>query len=201
MAQWLIHLDNGITLTDQDCYPHNINTLGYSDENITSVERVINGRHMTIKKSPYTSMFFVATEESVDMAFSAIKQKPPQVTKRMLGCHLVDSDPPVQVRLVMDPRNYNVSIKFHEVKKPTKKGINARFLNPPPKGSIQAAYQKEVIDNVYTIIQSDVIKSVHGTPYGMAAILKNPKIRAELIIRSQNVLLRFTQKGQKLQIT
>lgn len=200
MAQWLIHLDDGATLTDQDCYPHDIDRLGYSDENITSVERVINGRHMTIKKSPYTNMFFVATEESVDMAFGGGAVKPPLVTKRMLGCHLIGSDPPVQVRLVMDPRNYNVSLKLHEVKKPTRRGINAKFLNPPPKGSVQAAYQKEVIDNVYTIIQCDVIKSVHGTPHGMAAILNNPKIRAELMIRSQNVLLEFTQKGQKLSV-
>jgi len=201
-AKWMIHLDDGKTLTDADCFPHEVEVLeklGYTPENITSIERVISGRLLTIKKSPFIDKFFVATEEGQDVSMAGGPISPPIISKRIIGCHLLNSDPAIQCRLVMDPRNFNVTLKFIEVQKPTRKGINAKQINPE-KGQLQAAWQKELIENIYTVIESPAIDSVHATPNGLAVILKNPKIRAELIIRNQNVLLGFTQKGQKLRI-
>jgi len=202
-ANWLVHMNDGKTLTDADCFPHEIEVLermGYSPDDVTSVERVIKGRHLTIKKSPFIDGFFVATDIGADMRMSSGPQPPPEVLKRTVGCHLVNSDPPVQCRFTMDPRNFNVTLQFFEIKKKTLIGINAKRLHPD-RGAVRSAWQKEVIDNVYSVLNSEVTESVHNTPNGMAIILKNPKIRAELVIRAQNCLLGFTQIGQKLKIT
>lgn len=203
----MIHLDDGKTLTDEHLYPPGHKQLeldlrgrGYTLQSITSVERLIKGRHLTIMKSPFTEMFFVSTDMGADMRMTAGPQPPPEVLKRTIGCHLIGSDPPVQCRLTMDPNNFDVNLSFFEVVEATVQGINAKRLDPPKKGSVFPAWQKDLIDNVYTVINSNVIKSVSGTPTGLAIILNNPKIRAELVIRSQNVLLAFTQKGQKLQL-
>lgn len=198
-AKWLIHLEDGKTLTDADCFPHETEVLasmGYNPENITSVERIISGRHLTIKKSPFIEGFFVATDEGADMRMTPGPQTPPVVLKRTIGCYLVGSEPPVQCRFTMDPRNYNVSLQFFEVKKRTAVGINAKRVHP--RKGMEIAYQKEMIDNLYSVISSEVIEGIHNTPTGLAVILKNPHIRAEMVIRSQNCLLGFTQIGQKL---
>ncbi|MBU0846394.1 hypothetical protein KKH23_04335 [Patescibacteria group bacterium] len=207
MVNWMIHLDDGKTLTDEDTYPPGHEQLiidlasrGCTLQNITSIERLINGRHLTIRKSPFTEMFFVATEMGADMRMSPGPQPPHNVLRRTIGCHLIGSDPPVQCRLTMDPKNFDVSLSLFEVVEPTMKGINAQRLNPPKKGSVFPAWQKDLIDNVYTVINSNVIKSVHGTPTGLCVILNNPKIRAEIVIRSQNVLLGFMEKGQRLKL-
>lgn len=203
MPQWLIHLNDGKTLTDADCYPHEVEVLeklGYSPESLTSVERVINGRHLTIKKSPLIDSFFVGTEVARDMRMTKGPQPPAVITKRLLGCYLLNSDPIVQVRLNMDPRNFDVDLKFLEIVRKTKRGINAKLFNPPKKGSIQLAWQKEVLENTYSVHKSNVIDEVYGTPNGLTVILNNPKLKAELLIRNQNVLLGFTEINEKLKI-
>lgn len=202
-VRWLIHMKDGKTLTDQDCFPHELNIMekrGYSPEDITSVERLINGRHLTIKKSEWIDTFFVATEEGIDVKMGGPHQAPPIITKRMIGCYIKETDPPLQVRLTMDPRNFNTKLEFIRVKKITLKGINARAVNPKKKGELDVVYSKEIIENYYSIVKSDDIEKFTPTANGLSCFLKTPPIRVELIIKNQNVLLGFTNKGEKLQI-
>lgn len=175
-------------------------TLGYKPEHITSVERLVKGKHLTIKKSPFIDTFFVASEEGIDVKMGGAHQAPAIVTKRMIGCYIKDADPPLQVRLIMDPRTYNTDLKFMRVKKKTLKGINARPVKPPKKGTLEIAFTRDIIGNKYSIIQSPDIDGCFSSPSGLSCHLKNPAIRGELVIMSQNVLLGFTQKGQKLKI-
>ena len=196
-------MKDGHTLTDADCAPHEIQVmekLGYSADHVTSVERVIKGRHLSIAKSRFIENFFVGTEESIDMKMGSRHQEPAIVTKRMLGCYLKDSDPVIQARLIMDPRTFNTQLKIFKVKRKTLRGINAKPLEPKKKGALDKVYMKEIIDNQYTIVESPAIKSFFNTPMGFGCYVRKPHVRAELVIKGQNVLLGFTQPGQKLKV-
>jgi len=203
MARWLIHLKDGKTLTDQDCDLHDEEELvrrGYSPDDVTSVERIVDGRHLTIKKSEFIEWFWVGTEESVDLkvAGSSASASPPMVTKRILGCYIKGMEPPLQARLTMDPRTYNVDLEFIRVKEKTRPGINASLLKPS-KG-LKKAFQKNLVESSYSIIQNDEVDRVYNTPIGIACILKNAPIRSEIIIMNQNVLLGFTKPDEILKI-
>jgi hypothetical protein len=198
----MIHLKDGKTLTNADCFPHETEVmakLGYSPDDITSVERVVDGRILTIKKSALVEDFFVATDVGADMRMIPGPQPPPEITKRTLGCYLKDSDPPVQCNLVMNAKSYDVWLECYVVEKKTKKGINARRKSPP-KNALQEVYTKSLIGNAYSIVKTSVIKSVFNTPTGLGCLFKKPKIRAEMLIRSGNVLVEFMQPDQKLKI-
>ena len=202
-AKWVIHLKDGKTLTDADCFPHEVEVLekfGYSPDDITSVERIINGKHLSLRKSKHIESFFVATENSVDMRMSPGPQPKHTTTKRILGCYLKDTDPAIQVRLIMDPRTYNTWVKFLDVKTVTRKGINAKLLNPRQMKNVQLAYQKDIIDSRYAIMHHKNMGESFSTPNGFGVHFKKPKLRVEMVIRNQNVLLGFTDKGQKLKI-
>jgi len=201
-ARWLIHMKDGKTLTDQDCFPHELNIMaerGYSPEDITSVERLIKGRHLTIKKSKFIDTFFVASEEAVDVKMGGPHQAPPMVTKRMIGCYIKGTDPPLQVRLTMDPRSFNTKLEFIRVEKISRTGISAKPVKPKKKGKLDVVYSREMIESHYSIVKSEDVDKFFTTPEGLSCFLKNPAIRAELIIRNQNVLLGFTNKGDILQ--
>jgi len=201
--RWLIHMNDGNTLTDADCFPHEENvmaSLGYRPEHITSIERLIKGKHLTIKKSPFIDTFFVATEEGIDMKMLPGRQAPPVVTKRMIGCYVRDTDPPLQVRLTMDPRTYDTDLRFMRVKKKTLVGINAKPVIRHKRGELGIEFTRDIVGNRYSIIQSPDIDGCFTSPNGLSCHLKNPAIRAELVVMSQNVLLGFTQKGQKLRV-
>jgi len=202
-ANWLIHMKDGVTLTDADCFPHEVEVMqqrGYSSDDMTSVERIIRGKHLTIKKSVFIDTFFVATEEGIDMKMLPGRQAPPIITKRIIGCYVKDADPPLQVRLIMDPRTYDTKLKFIRVKKKTLRGINAKYLDPPRKGELEVEFTREMIGTNYSIIQSSDVDKCFTSPNGLSCFLKKPAIRAELVIVNQNVLLGFTQKGQALKI-
>ena len=195
MPQWLIHMKDGETLTDEDCFPHEVES-----SDITSVERIIKGKHITIKKSQFIDTFFVGTEEGLDIKMGAKHQVPAIVTKRILGCYIKNTDPALQVRLIMDPRTHNTRLKFIRVKKKTLKGINARAVNPTPKGTLDLEYTRELIGNTYSIIQSPDVDTCFARHNGLGCNLKTPKIRAELIVQSQNVLLSFMGQNEKTKI-
>lgn len=204
MARWLIHLKDGKTLTDEHCDLHDEEELlrqGYSPDDVTSVERIVNGRHLTIKKSEFIEWFWVGSEESVDLniAGASSSASPPIVTKRIIGCYIKGVEPPLQARLTMDPRTYNVDLEFIRVKEKTRPGINATPLKSV-KGSLKSLFQKNLVESSYSIVQNDEVDKVYNTPIGMACILKNAPVRSELIIMNQNVLLGFTKPGEILKI-
>lgn len=203
MPQWLIHMKDGETLTDADCFPHEENVmtaLGYQPDHVTSVERIIHGKHLTIKKSQFIDTFFVATEEGIDVKMGSKHQQAPEVTKRMIGCYIKDTDPPLQVRLIMDPRTFNAKLKFIRVKKKTLVGINAKPVNPLPKGELEVEFTRDIISNTYSIVQSLDVKSCFTRHNGLGCNLRKPKIRAEIIVQSQNVLLSFVGQGERVQV-
>lgn len=198
----MIHLKDGKTLTDADCYPHETEVmanLGYSQDDITSVERVVGGRILTIKKSPLIEDFFVATDVGADMRMTPGPQPPPEITKRTLGCYLKNSEPAIQCNLMMNAKSYDAWLECFAVAKKTRKGINARRLDPP-KDAFQEFHTKNLIGVAYSIVKTPVIKRVFSTPTGLGCLFKKPKVRAEMVIRSGNVLIGFMQPDQKLKV-
>lgn len=196
-------MKDGQTLTDEDCFPHEAKVMekkGYGANDITSVERIIGGKHLTIKKSQFIDTFFVGTEESLDVRMGAKYQAPAIITKRILGCYVTNTEPALQVQLVMDPRTHNTRMKFIRVKKKTLKGINARAVNPPPKGTLDLEYTRDMIGNTYSIVQSPDVVNCFSRHNGLGCNLKVPKIRAEIIVRNQNVLLGFMGQNEKTKI-
>lgn len=203
MPAWLIHMKTGETLSDADCFPHELDVMkthGFTSSDITSVERIIRGKHLTIKKSQFIDTFFVATEEGLDVKMGSKHQAPPIVTKRMIGCYVKDTEPALQVRLIMDPRTYNTRLKFIRVKKKTLKGINAKPVDPLPKGALEMEFNRDIVGNSYSITQSPDVVNCFPRHNGLGCNLKTPKIRAELIIQSQNVLLGFMGQNERNQI-
>ena len=203
MPRWLIHMKNGETLTDEHCFPHEVGVMekmGYTPKDITSVERIIKGKHLTIKKSQFIDTFFVATEEGLDVKMGSKHQAPAVVTKRMIGCYISNTDPPIQVRLVMDPRTLNTRLKFVTVARKTLKGINAKPVNPQTKGTLELEYTRELISNQYSIVNSPEVDTCFTRHNGLGCNLKKPKIRAEMIIKSQNVLLSFMGQNERVNV-
>jgi len=192
----MIHLRDGTTLTDADTYPHKVDS-----ELITSVERVISGRTMTIMKSPFVEDFFVGTEASVDfkmMGRGAGSSSATQTLKRILGCYVKDSDPPIQCQFSMDPRTYNTLIEFFEVHVKAAEGIKARRIDG--KKRMVELFQRQFVDNSHGIIKSPLIEETFATPTGLGCTLVKPRIRAEVFVKGSNVLLGFGQPGRKLDL-
>lgn len=196
-------MSDGGTLTDADCFPHEdevMGKLGYSPDNITSVERVVGGRTLTILKSKYVDSFFVASEASRDWTIGGAAL-PTEMEKQWIGCYLKDSDPPIQCNLIMNAKSFDVILDCYEVKEKTKKGINARKLNPEIKDSLREAYTKQFIDKTYSILKSSVTDRGFSTPTGLGCSFKNPPVRAELVVRNRSVLLGFTGLSEVLKLT
>lgn len=195
MPEWMIHLKDGTTLTNLDCYPHEVDS-----ELITSVERVIRNRTLTIKKSPLIEDFFIGTEASIDfkmMGRGAGTATPPETLKRILGCYIKGSDPPIQCQFSMDPRTYNTILEFFEVHVKAPEGIKARRVQPQ-RGRLIEIFQRPFVDNFHGIIKSSLIKSAHATPTGLACVLVKPRVRAEVFVLGSNILLGFGHPGEKL---
>ena len=193
MPQWMIHLKDGTTLTDADVYPHEVDS-----ELITSVERNVGGRTITIKGSPLIEGFFIGTEASVDfkmMGRGAGTSSPPETLKRILGCYIKDSDPPIQCQFSMDPRTHNTILEFFEVHNKAPEGIKARRLNPQKRGMIEM-FQRQFVDNFHGIVKSPLIEQADSTPNGMACVLVKPKVRAEIYVHGSDVLLGFGPPGE-----
>ena len=192
----MIHLRDGTTLTDADVYPHEVDS-----ELITSVERVVGSRTITIKKSPFVEDFFVGTEASVDfkmMGRGAGSASPTQTLKRILGCYVKDSGPPIQCQFSMDPRTYNTLLEFFEVHEKAVEGIKARRIDG--KGDVVEMFQRKIVDNSHGIIKSPLIEETFATPTGLGCILVKPRIRAEISVQGSNVLLGFGEPERKLNL-
>jgi len=192
----MIHMRDGSTLTDADVYPHEVDS-----ELITSVERVVNGRTMTIKKSPFIEDFFVGTEASVDfkmMGRDSGSASPTQTLKRILGCYIKESDPPIQCQFSMDPRTFNTLVEFFEVHDKAAEGIKARRKGVK-RGAVEV-FQRQFADDFHGIIKSPLIKETFETPTGLGCTLVKPEVRAEVFVQGSNVLLGFGQPGGNLSL-
>jgi len=193
----MIHLRNGSTLTDADVYPHEVDS-----ELITSVERVVGGRTMTIKKSTFVEDFFVGTEASVDfkmMGRGAGSASATETLKRILGCYVKDSEPPIQCQFSMDPRTGNTLVEFFEVYRKAAEGIKARRIDGGKKGVVEV-FQRQFADDFHGIIKSPLIEETFATPTGLGCILVEPRVRAEILVQGSNVLLGFGEPGEKLDL-
>jgi len=107
LRQWLIHLRNGKTITDEQAYPHEL------DQNqITSVERIIEGVVVTLLKSECLSDFFVKTTAFQDfMPFPEGQTMPPVIEERIVGGYIPPQKTPVIVDIALDPRSFNYKVK------------------------------------------------------------------------------------------
>jgi hypothetical protein len=184
----MIHLNDGSTLTDADVYPHEVDS-----ELITSVERVVSGRTMTIKKSPFIENFFVGTEASVDFKMlgrGAGVGSATETLKRILGCYIKDSQPPIQCQYSMDPRTGNTIVEFVQVHVKAAQGIKARRVDGGKRGAVEV-FQRQFADEFHGIIKSPLIKETFATPTGLGCILVDPEVRAEISVQGSNVLLEF----------
>ncbi len=183
----MIHLNDGSTLTDADVYPHEVDS-----ELITSVERVVGGRTMTIKKSPFIENFFIGTEASIDFKVLGRGGGPAPATqtlKRILGCYIKDSDPPIQCQYSMDPRTGNTIVDFFEVHVKAVEGIKARRVDRGKR--VVEVFQRQFVDEFHGIIKSPLIEETFATPTGLGCTLVNPRVRAEIFVQGSNILLEF----------
>jgi len=106
VPKWVIHLKNGKTLTDRDCYPHNV-----PQEEITSVERIEGDLIATIQKSPCLSSFFVKTTASQDLnPFDGVSS-PAQIEERIVGAFISPQKDPVRIELIIVPGTRNVKLR------------------------------------------------------------------------------------------
>lgn len=193
----MIHLRDGSTLTDADVYPHEVDS-----ELITSVERVVSGRTITIKKSPFVEDFFIGTEASVDfkmMGRGAGAGSTAETLKRILGCYVKDSDPSIQCQFSMDPRTCNTLVEFFEVHRKAAEGIKARRIEDVKRGGVEV-FQRQFTDSFHGIIKSPLIEKTFATPSGLGCTLVKPRVRAEVLVHGSNVLLGFGQPGRKLNL-
>jgi len=193
----MIHLRDGSTLTDADVYPHEVDS-----ELITSVERVVRGRTITIMKSPFIEGFFVGTEASIDfkmMGRGAGSASATETLKRILGCYVKDSDPPIQCQFSMDPRTFNTLVEFFEVHRKAAEGIKARRIEGGKRGVVEV-FQRQFVDSFHGIIKSPLIEETFATPTGLGCTLVKSGVRAEVFVQGSNVLLGFGEPGRKLNL-
>jgi len=118
MVEWIIHLKNGKTLTDKDAYPSDIDS-----SEISSVERIVNGRVYTICGHPSLKNFFVKTTAARLISLVGGGVRPPQIMERILGCFIETKEGPVRLELVIDPNKGNCKLVATKVKQITKDGF------------------------------------------------------------------------------
>jgi len=111
LAKWIIHLKDGRTFTDRDGYPWN-----FPQDQISSVERVINGRTYTICGSPLFKNFFVKTTagQTISLVGGGVPSKP-TVMERILGCYIEGKDGPIRLELSVDPATGNCKLNAFKV--------------------------------------------------------------------------------------
>jgi len=118
MVQWIIHLKDGRTLTDKEALPNDI-----PSEEISSVERIVNGRAYTIYGSPVLKNFFVKTTAAQTLAVTSGKVEPPTILERIIGCFIEGKNGPIRLELSIDPIHGHCKLNAIPVKKVTKDGF------------------------------------------------------------------------------
>lgn len=95
------------------------------NEEITSVERIIDGKSVSIKKHPDLYNFFVKSTESRDFVMLGENPgaRPPIIEARSVGCHLGEPPNVYRIELECDPRTGNVILLIQKVSIATKDGF------------------------------------------------------------------------------
>lgn len=179
----IMHFKDGSTLTDKDLYPHELSEEQFQD--LTSVERVIKGWHLSVLKSPLIKNFFIMTEATQDLQLKPGRHGPaPTISLRALGCYLKDSDPPVKLVLAMDPLR-NIILESVWTKNFRPDGFSAR-LHKTKYGTLKRAISKPMGEKgefQWTIVNEPPVRRVYGTPEGLGCLIavnKNLRVKAEL---------------------
>lgn len=120
MNMWLIHTKSGKTFTSKTHYPWDV-----PEDEITSIERIVDSKSIAIKKQPGLHHFFVKSTESRDFVMMGLKKgaRPPVVEARAVGCHIGEGDNVYRIELECDPRTGNVLLDVKKVKRATKDGF------------------------------------------------------------------------------
>lgn len=179
----IMHFKDGTTLTDREIYPHQLSEQQF--QNLTSVERVVKGWHLSVLKSPLIKNFFIMTEAHADMQLRPGKHgPPPQISLRALGCYLKDSDPPVKLVLAMDPLG-NILLESAWMKNFRADGFSPR-LHKQRYDTLKKAVSKPMGEEEafqWTIINEPPVRRVFGTPDGLGCLIsvnKNLRVKAEI---------------------
>ena len=161
MAEWIIHLDDGNTITD--VLPHKL-PAEYTQDRITSVERVIEGLHLTVKKSPWLYNYFMMVDADIMLKLFGGKAQssPPKIALKNIGGYVKDAmiltddgkEAHLQFRFGMHPRTGDGVLEFLRVNKVTPVGINVRRINPLPKGKPRFVYRHVIDGRIYTVFGS-----------------------------------------------
>lgn len=192
-TQWIVHLRDGKSLTDEILYPHEVEILeqqGYKAADISSVDRIVKGKTLTLKAAGLEN-FFVGTDEGIDIALAGtnMKQKPAEVTKRFLGAYIRDhKEPYIQVRLGMDPRSEAIFVEIFKVKDKTRVGINASLWEPR-KERFLTAYQREIEGQLFMIFDTRYVTNVVDTEGGFECGLKDTSVRLAVSIKKGGIAL------------
>lgn len=187
----LVHLVDGRTLTDQDCYIHEV------DPNlITSVERVVQGRHLTILKSPLVESFFIGTEAEGSLpcnmpGMSVVNA----IALRWVGCFLKDTDPPIQCELTYEPNTTMGWVEFFYVKDKRKDGFSARLYKKP---KARRLVQRRDDNGIYSIIEEPPVDRVIPIANGLSCTLKDLPFKGEMVIHNLNITLGIMKPSQML---
>jgi len=187
----LMHFSDGTTLTDKEVWPHQL-TDGQT-EALTSVERVIRGWHLSIKKSPSVRNFFIMTELTQNLILNPGKHgPPPKITVRALGCYLKGSDPPIRVTLGMDPRTSNVTLWVEHVKAFRPDGFAAPLQKRTRK--LTDMVQKNVGDGmIWGIVNKPPIRRILSTREGIGCLVG-------LKAGGDRVLVKLERNGKNCQL-
>jgi hypothetical protein len=186
-----MHFKDGTTLTDKEVWPHLLTEEQF--QNITSVERVVQGWHLTILKSALIKNYFIATEvtQGLKLKPKGGKSFPPaKISMRSIGCYLEGSDPPVKLVLSMDPRTKGILLESTWTKNFRPNGFAAP-LNKPKKENLKKVVSKSMGDIgqfQWSIVHEPPIRRVFGTPKGLGCLIAvNGRQRAKVEIRRQGM--------------
>jgi hypothetical protein len=175
----IIHFKDGSTLTDRELMPDQIENI----DTITSVERVVQGWHLSILKSAIIKSFFIITDAERKLpVWASGPAGPPIITARSIGCYLEDSEPAVKCLLTMDPRTKNILFEVEWVKNFRPDGFAPR-LEKLPKGTLRRSVSKPMGENItWTIIKEPPVRRVFSTQKGLGCLIAlNRKKRTRAI--------------------
>lgn len=187
-SRTILHFKDGSTLTDKEIYPHQVSEEQL--EELTSVERVIAGWHLSILKSEMIKGFFIMTEAFQSLMLGKLGKfgPPPKISMRALGCYLKDSDPPVKILLGMDPRTKSIVLESSWVKNFRPDGF-ALPLNKAKRGTLKRTVTRTMgVGIEWTIVNEPPIRRVYGIPDGLGCVISvNETQRAKMELRIQGM--------------
>jgi hypothetical protein len=187
----LMHFSDGTTLTDKDVWPHQLTEEQFQD--LTSVERVVQGWHLSILKSALVKSYFIITEvtQALKLTPKGGRSSPPaKMRGRTLGCYLEGSDPPVKLLLTMDPRTKNIFLEAIWCKNFRPNGLGAP-LSKPKHVKLKKIVSRSMGDLgqfQWSITNEPPVRRVFGTQKGVGCLISvNGDTRAKVEIRRQGM--------------